>query len=196
MAVARAALLQALVFVLLIGAVSWVVQPPVRQRILATSNVAQLTGVMKLVAASKLKGVETRLMAGRPFGEGLMNSVSFKIEVDPEHPDYNPDVATAEPKKVMFMVVTTDRGLCGGVNSQIIRAARTEYKRYTDAGHDCSVRDSPACQRCGCVVPALHPLTCALAARCLSSARRAAAACSARTPTPWCASWTVRLTRT
>jgi len=110
-----------------------------RQRILATSNVAQLTGVMKLVAASKLKGVETRLMAGRPFGEGLMNSVSFKIEVDPEHPDYNPDVATAEPKKVMFMVVTTDRGLCGGVNSQIIRAARTEYKRYTDAGHDCSM---------------------------------------------------------
>lgn len=122
-----------------------------RQRILATSNVAQLTGVMKLVAASKLKGVETRLMAGRPFGEGLMNSVSFKIEVDPEHPDYNHDVATTEPKKVMFMVVTTDRGLCGGVNSQIIRAARTEYKRYTDAGHDCSVRDSPACQRCGCV---------------------------------------------
>lgn len=110
-----------------------------RKRITATNNVAQLTGVMKLVAASKLKGVEQRLEEGRPFGNGLMNSVSFKIELDPEAEDYNPDYVPEEPKKIMFLVVTTDRGLCGGVNSQIIRGCRAQYDKYLAAGHDCSM---------------------------------------------------------
>lgn len=110
-----------------------------RKRIAATSNVAQLTGVMKLVAASKLKGVETRLEEGRPFGQGLMNSVSFKQVVDPEDEDYDPDSIVGESKEIMFMVVTTDRGLCGGVNSQIIRATRSEMSRYEAAGHACKM---------------------------------------------------------
>ena len=110
----------------------------VRKRIAATSNVAQLTGVMKLVAASKLKGVEQRLERGRPFGIGLMNSVSFKVAVDPEDEDYKTELDTTD-KKVLFLVMTTDRGLCGGVNSQIIRQAKTEFKRFTDAGNDCSM---------------------------------------------------------
>lgn len=106
-----------------------------RKRITATGNVAQLTGVMKLVAASKLKGVETRLEMGRPFGEGLMNAASFKLPVDPEEEGYEEGVGE-EPKTHMFLIVTTDRGLCGGVNSQIIRAARAQVDRFEDAGHD------------------------------------------------------------
>lgn len=105
-----------------------------RKRIEATSNVAQLTGVMKLVAASKLKGVEERLERGRPFGAGLMNSVSFKMAVDPEDEDYAE--IEGDGKDVMFMVMTTDRGLCGGVNSQIIRAAKAEFKRQETAGNN------------------------------------------------------------
>lgn len=110
-----------------------------RKRINATGNVAQLTSVMKLVAASRLKGVETRLEEGRPFGDGLMNSVSFKLPVDPEEEGYDTAIDTETPKKHMFLVVTTDRGLCGGVNSQIIRTAVTTIKRFDAAGHETSV---------------------------------------------------------
>jgi len=131
----------------------------VRKRIAATSNVAQLTGVMKLVAASKLKGVEDRLEDGRPFGTGLMNSVSFRVSVDPEEDDYEEDVSGDASKKIMFMVMTTDRGLCGGVNSQIIRAAKAQYSRYKDAGHDTSVRDTSCLLAQLFLLPILHHTT-------------------------------------
>lgn len=110
-----------------------------RKRITATGNVAQLTGVMKLVAASKLKGVEQRLEEGRPYGTGLMNSASFKLAIDPDADDYEATMEAEEPKNHMFLVVTTDRGLCGGVNSQIIRATKATEKKFTDAGHNVSM---------------------------------------------------------
>jgi len=99
-----------------------------RKKIAATKNVAQLTGVMKLVAASKLRGVEMRLAAGRPFGDVLMRSLASP-------PAEKKDDGKTEPKKHLLVVVTTDRGLCGGVNSAVNRAVRASVAELTAQGH-------------------------------------------------------------
>lgn len=95
-------------------------------RIKATSNVAKLTGVMKLVASSKLRAVESRLTESKPFGVSLLKSIC-----PPQ------DQSNAESSKnILFLVMTTDRGLCGGVNSTICREVRSDLKELVDAGHN------------------------------------------------------------
>jgi len=101
-----------------------------RKRISATHNVAKLTGVMKLVAASKLKGCEARLKAARPFGLSLLNSVAEREDADAEAEEG----AVKDATKHLFVVVSTDRGLCGSVNSQITRAVAPTVKELEKAG--------------------------------------------------------------
>jgi len=98
-----------------------------KKRIKATANVAKLTGVMKMVASAKLKLVEERLAAGKPFGTSLKSSV-----VVPESVALGKDTK----KKVLVVAVTSDRGLCGGVNSSVARYAREQLKDLKDQGHE------------------------------------------------------------
>jgi ATP synthase F1 gamma subunit len=101
-------------------------------RIRATNNVAKITNVMKLVASSKLKSVEEALARGRVFGESILNAVALPDEkrkdlTSKEKAD--DDAAKGiflDDKKHLITVVTTDRGLCGAVNSSLTRALRKE----------------------------------------------------------------------
>lgn len=104
-----------------------------KKRIKATGNVAKLTGVMKLVASSKLKSVEDALLVGRPFGDALKAAVTIPAEVA-EAP-----AEEAGAKKVMAVVVTTDRGLCGGVNSTVCRFARDHFAKLESSGHEVTI---------------------------------------------------------
>jgi F-type H+-transporting ATPase subunit gamma len=104
-----------------------------KKRINATANVAKLTGVMKLVASSKLKAVEDQLAIGRPFGESLKSAVMMPTEEAEKSADEQ------GAKKIMCVVQTTDRGLCGGVNSSVTRFAKEKFKNLEAAGHEVSV---------------------------------------------------------
>jgi len=101
-----------------------------KKRIKATSNVAKLTGVMKMVASAKLRFVEDRLNSGRAFGRSLMSNV-----VIPESEALPKD----SKKKVLVVAVTSDRGLCGGVNSSVARYAREQFRVLKEAGHEVSL---------------------------------------------------------
>ena len=97
-------------------------------RIRATKNVAKITNVMKLVSSSKLKGVEEQLFRGRAFGEVVLSSLALepsgKAKKDE---DASLDLFVADPApRHLCVAITTDRGLCGAVNSSLCRALRKE----------------------------------------------------------------------
>merc|ERR1712166_662255 len=80
----------------------------VEGRIKSTANMAKITKAMQMVAVSKLKGAETRLKAARPL-MGMVQEMTAHIEVPVS-------------KKTTFIPITTDRGLCGGVNINLTKA--------------------------------------------------------------------------
>ena len=94
-----------------------------RRRIRAVKSTQQITKAMKMIAASRLKRAQDRVVAARPFAQrmlGVLNSLVSRV--DPEvHPLLRmPDQAGAP---VLLIVVTADRGLCGSFNSNVIKSA-------------------------------------------------------------------------
>jgi F-type H+-transporting ATPase subunit gamma len=92
-----------------------------RRRVRSVKNIQQITRAMKLVAASKLKRAQDRIIAARPYANrmlSVLNSMARRID-----PSQHPLLAQREGERVMLVVITGDRGLCGSFNSNIIRSA-------------------------------------------------------------------------
>ena len=92
-----------------------------RRRVRSVKNIQQITRAMKLVAASKLKRAQDRIVAARPYANrmlSVLNSMAQRIE-----PAQHPLLAQRDRERVMLVVVTGDRGLCGSFNSNILRSA-------------------------------------------------------------------------
>ncbi len=104
-----------------------------RKRISTVKNTRQITKAMKMVSASKLRRSQTALMSTRPYAYKLvsmMNSLKDGLESF-EHPL----LKTGEVSKVRLLIISSDRGLCGAYNSNIIKAAERYLK---EAGLDSS----------------------------------------------------------
>jgi len=98
-------------------------------QIQSTKNIKKITSSMKMVSAAKLKGDETRLAAAIPF-----NSWSYKIYSEPTLME---DATFEEiPQKVLIVPFTSDKGLCGGINSFISRGTRDILKNLTAQGKE------------------------------------------------------------
>jgi F-type H+-transporting ATPase subunit gamma len=92
-----------------------------RRRVRSVKNIQQITRAMKLVAASKLKRAQDRIVAARPYANrmlSVLNSMARRID-----PSQHPLLAQREGERVMLVVITGDRGLCGSFNSNITRSA-------------------------------------------------------------------------
>lgn len=106
-----------------------------RRRIKSIKNTAQITKAMEMVAASKMRKAQQTALAGRPYAE-LLNrmsaSVARRVEAD-DHP-----LLTQRPvKKELVLVISTDKGLCGALNTNLLREVhRTEAEKtvYVTAG--------------------------------------------------------------
>ncbi len=95
----------------------------IRRRIRSVKNTQQITKAMKMVAAAKLRRAQERMMAARPYSAALrqvLASLSTRVDVS-QHPLL---AAREEENKVLLIVVTADRGLCGAFNTNVIRAAQ------------------------------------------------------------------------
>src|SRR6187402_1055067 len=94
-----------------------------RRRIRAVKSTQQITKAMKMIAASRLKRAQDRVVASRPFAQRMLrvlNSLVSRVESD-AHPLLKmPDQAGAP---ALLIVITADRGLCGSFNSNVIKAA-------------------------------------------------------------------------
>ena len=95
----------------------------------ATKNIKKITSSMKMVSAAKLKGDEGRLAAATPFNE-------WTYQIYPE-PTMMEDATYEElPQKCLIVPFTSDKGLCGGINSFISRGVKDMGQKLTDQGKE------------------------------------------------------------
>merc|ERR1711934_503959 len=90
-------------------------------RMKSIGNVAKITKAQQMVASSKLRGAEKAMLDARPMVSALEDLFS-KLEKSEE----NPDGAELAPKSVCVVPVTSDKGMCGSINTQIIKRFRNE----------------------------------------------------------------------
>src|SRR5215510_2698448 len=94
-----------------------------RRRIRAVKSTQQITKAMKMIAASRLRRAQERVVSARPFAQRMLAVLNGLVtRVDPEtHPLLRPSINADAPK--LLIVITADRGLCGSFNSNVIKAA-------------------------------------------------------------------------
>src|SRR5229473_2830803 len=93
----------------------------IRRRIRSVKNTQQITKAMKMVSAAKLRRAQDAMFAARPYARKMMevlNSLATRAR-----PDAHPLLQEHGDEKVLLIVITADKGLCGGFNANIIRAA-------------------------------------------------------------------------
>jgi F-type H+-transporting ATPase subunit gamma len=91
----------------------------IRRRIKSVKNTAQITKAMQMVAASKMRKAQAAATAGRPYAD-LMNRVLVSLSKR-TNPELSPLLEAREVKKELVLVVSTDKGLCGALNTNLLR---------------------------------------------------------------------------
>ncbi|XP_047337639.1 ATP synthase gamma chain, chloroplastic [Impatiens glandulifera] len=110
-----------------------------RDRIDSVKNTQKITEAMKLVAAAKVRRAQEAVVNGRPFSETLVE-VLYNINEQLSTDDIDVPLTKVRPvKKVGLVVVTGDRGLCGGYNNYIIKKAEARIKELKNLGLDYTV---------------------------------------------------------
>jgi F-type H+-transporting ATPase subunit gamma len=106
----------------------------VRDRIVSVKNTEKITAAMKLVAAAKVRRAQEAVVNGRPLSENLVKvlfGVNQRLRVEDVD---SPLVAIRPVKRVLLVVLTGDRGLCGGYNNFVIKKVEQRYKELTALG--------------------------------------------------------------
>ena len=106
-----------------------------RRRIRAVKSTQQITKAMKMIAASRLKRAQDRVVAARPFAQRMLrvlNGLVSSIEQD-AHPLLRaPQEGSG---RTLLIVITADRGLCGSFNSNVLKAAGTSSSSLMESIH-------------------------------------------------------------
>jgi F-type H+-transporting ATPase subunit gamma len=109
----------------------------IKRKIQGVVKTKQITRAMNMVAASKLKSAQLRMENFRPYAEKFMEVLgSVAVRVDP---DMHPLLAVREPKKVRIICMTSDRGLCGAFNSNVIRGTEGFIRERVKEGKEVSL---------------------------------------------------------
>ena len=105
----------------------------IRVKIKSVQNTQKITKAMEMVAASKMRKAQERMLAARPYAEKIHNVVWRMAQANSEykHPFL---IESEDVKRVGFIVVTSDRGLCGGLNVNLFRKLVVEMKSWQDKG--------------------------------------------------------------
>jgi F-type H+-transporting ATPase subunit gamma len=104
----------------------------IRGKIKSVENTRKITKAMEMVAASKMRKAQERMRAARPYSDKIRN---IAANLSQAHPDYtHAFMQTNESKVVGFIVVSTDKGLCGGMNTNVLRAVTGKLKDAQAAG--------------------------------------------------------------
>jgi F-type H+-transporting ATPase subunit gamma len=110
----------------------------IRSKIKSIQNTQKITKAMEMVAASKMRKAQDRMRASRPYAEKIRNVLAHLAQANPEyrHPYLS---EREEVKRVGYIVVATDRGLCGGLNTNMFKAAVNEMAEWDSKGVDVDV---------------------------------------------------------
>jgi len=105
----------------------------IRGKIKSVENTKKITKAMEMVAASKMRKAQERMRAARPYSEKIRHVAANLGKANPEYVHPFMEVNTA--KDVGFIVVTTDKGLCGGLNTNVLRMVSHKLRDLQDNGH-------------------------------------------------------------
>jgi F-type H+-transporting ATPase subunit gamma len=110
----------------------------IRMKIRSVQNTRKITKAMEMVAASKMRKAQERMRHARPYGEKIRNVAAHISHANPEykHPFL---VARDTVKRVGLIVVTTDKGLCGALNTNLLRMVLAQYKEWQGQGEEIDV---------------------------------------------------------
>ena len=99
----------------------------IRGKISSVENTKKITKAMEMVAASKMRKAQERMRAARPYSQKVRQ---IAANLSRANPDYSHAFMRANPKAdtVGFILVTTDKGLCGGMNTNILRSVTAKIK--------------------------------------------------------------------
>ncbi|HQZ58040.1 MAG: F0F1 ATP synthase subunit gamma [Burkholderiales bacterium 68-10] len=104
----------------------------IRGKIKSVENTKKITKAMEMVAASKMRKAQDRMRAARPYAEKVRNIAAHLGEANPEY--VHPFMRSSDARKAGVIVVTTDKGLCGGMNTNVLRAVTAKLRELQDAG--------------------------------------------------------------
>jgi F-type H+-transporting ATPase subunit gamma len=104
----------------------------IRGKIKSFENTKKITKAMELVSASKMRKAQDRMRHARPYADKIRNITANLSQANPEY--HSPYMRVTSPKNVGFIVVTTDKGLCGGLNTNVLRAVTNKMREVQAAG--------------------------------------------------------------
>ncbi len=104
----------------------------IRGKIASVKNTQKITKAMEMVAASKLRRTQQRMEATRPYAERIRTVVGHLSQANPDY--RHPYLETREIKRVGYIIISTDRGLCGSLNVNLFRAVVNDLRRWQAEG--------------------------------------------------------------
>ena len=110
----------------------------IRVKIRSVQNTRKITKAMEMVAASKMRRAQERMRAARPYAEKIRNVAAHISHANPEY--RHPFLITRDTvKRIGIIVITTDKGLCGALNTNVLRLALGKYKEWQAEGEEIDV---------------------------------------------------------
>jgi F-type H+-transporting ATPase subunit gamma len=109
----------------------------IRTKIKSIKNTQKITRAMEMVAASKMRKAQERMRASRPYAEKILGVVGHLANAHPEY--HHPFLVERPVKRVGMIIISTDRGLCGGLNSNTFKAAVVAMREWRAKGAELDV---------------------------------------------------------
>jgi F-type H+-transporting ATPase subunit gamma len=104
----------------------------IRTKVKSIQNTQKITKAMEMVAASKMRKSQERMNAARPYSDKIYNVVAHLAHANTEY--NHPFLVEREAKRVGYVIVSSDRGLCGGLNVNLFRAAIDDMDKWQKDG--------------------------------------------------------------
>ena len=104
----------------------------IRTKIASVKNTQKITKAMEMVAASKMRKAQERMAATRPYARKIRKVIGHLVHANLEY--QHPYVIPRDVKRVGYIIASTDRGLCGGLNVNLFKRALNDIKAWTDKG--------------------------------------------------------------
>ena len=104
----------------------------IRGKIKSVENTKKITKAMEMVAASKMRKAQERMLAARPYSEKIRSIAAHLGQANPEY--VHPFMQVNDAKKAGMIVVTTDKGLCGGMNTNVLRLVTNKLRELQGQG--------------------------------------------------------------
>lgn len=104
----------------------------IRTQISSIKSTQKITSAMEMVAASKMRRAQERMRVGKPYAQRIRAVIGHIANANPEYK--HQFMVEREVKRVGYIIISTDRGLCGGLNVNVFKAALRSMKEWADQG--------------------------------------------------------------